>query len=139
MKYYKDNIYKENDTSTHLNLFIASGYDRNLYFFQGTETFFFSYIHFKSVKRRIKKVILYYLDRYYLLFDYCHMSLFNMAYKNCSFIIERDNIEGIDVIMSLGRFALITIILLKLPLTYNFFIISFFEFCLDSMNITNTR
>jgi amino acid permease len=153
IRYYWDEVYKEDDPKTHLNIFsLSSSFDSNLFFFQGTATLFYSFTShlgafpvFKSltnnVERRISKVIL----RTILLDFFFFMIISICGYltwpiNTPALIIERDNIAGgVDVIMSLGRLGLIIIIIMKLPVSYNAFRTSFLELILGDSNITNKR
>lgn len=153
IRYYWNNVYKEDDPTTHLNIFnISSSFDKNLFFFQGIATLFYTFTShlgafpvFQSlsnnVKRRVNKVIL----RTILLDVFLFIIIAIFGYltwpvKTPALIIERDNIAGgVDVIMSLGRIGLIVIIIMKLPVSYNSFRLSFFEMVFGDSEITNKR
>lgn len=153
IKYYWDNVYKEDDPKTHLNIFnVSSGFDSNLFFFQGTSTLFYAYTcHLGAfpifntlknrVSRRIQKVITrtIILDSvFFIIISIC--GYLTWPYKTPDLIIGRENIAGgADIIMSIGRIALITILIMKLPNTYNSFRISFLEMVFGDSNVTNKR
>jgi len=153
IQYYWNNVYNEYDDSTHLNIFnISSGFDTNLYFFQGTATLFYSYTcHlgafpiFNSLKnnimRRIHKVIIrtLFIDTVFFV-TICIAGYLTWPINTPPLIIERDNIAGgMDVIMSIGRLALLIIIIMKLPSSYNAFRISFLEMVFGDSKVTNKR
>jgi amino acid permease len=153
IQHYWDYVYKEYDKSTHLNVFnIASGFDSNLFFFQGTATLFYSFsCHlgsfpiFNSLKnnvmRRVHKVIISSIFVDTILFIIISISGYlTWPINTPSLIIERDNIAGgMDVIMSIGKIAFITVLILKFPSVFNSFRISFFELVFGDSKITNKR
>jgi len=153
INYYWENVYVNDDPNTHLKLFdFSSSFDKNLFFFQGTATLFYSFTcHlgafpiFNSLKqnvmKRIQKVIVRTL--FFDCFIFLIISVFGYLtwpIKTPSLILERDNIfGGADIYMSIGRLTLMIIILAKLPNNYNSFRISILELICGDSKLTNKR
>lgn len=152
-QYYWDKVYSEGDPQTHLNIFNpAKAFDSNLFFFQGTATFFYSYTcHIGAIPilnslknnamRRINKVI----SRTIVMNTFIFMVLATCGYltwpfKTPSLIIGRENItEGLDIVMTIGRMAICGIIIIKIPFNINSFRISFYQMLFKDATITNKR
>jgi amino acid permease len=153
INYYWEKVYKSEEPKTHLKLFdFFSCFDKNLFFFQGTATLFYSFTcHlgafpiFNSLKqnamKRIHKVIVrtLFIDCFFFLI----ISVFGYLtwpINTPSLILERDNIfGGADIYMSIGRLALMFIVLAKLPNSYNAFRISILELIYGDSKLTNKR
>ncbi len=150
---YWDKVYSEGDPETHLNIFnISKAFDSNIFFFRGTATFFYSYTcHigaipiFNSIQnnamRRINKVIsrtLILNTLIFLILSTC--GYLTWPYKTPDLIIGRGNIiGGVDVVMCIGRIALIILIIIKIPFNINSFRISFYQMLFKDPKITNKR
>jgi amino acid permease len=153
IKHYWKNIYEENDPSTHLNIFnISSGFDINLFFFQGTATFFFFYsCHtgsfpiLKSLKDKTEKRIQKVIVRGLLINTTMFSIIAIFGYLTCpidtpALIIERNNIQGgSDIAMSLCKLSLVIILIMKLPILYNIYKLSYFQLVKGDSEITNLR
>jgi amino acid permease len=153
IQHYWDKVYKENDESTHMNLFnVASGFDEHLFFFQGTAAMFYSFTcHigafpiFNSLKnnvnRRIQKVINRTILLDFLIFIIIIVCGFlTWPVNTPELIIERENIAGgKDIIMGIGKIAFIAVMIVKLPSCYNSFRISFYELIFKNTEITTAK
>jgi amino acid permease len=134
---YLHNIYKEDDPSTHLNLWnISTGFTSKLYFFQGTATLFYAYsCHIgafpiykelkNNVRRRIEKVFTrsIILDASFYLIVGVTGYLSNPL-GTPDLIIERYKLFDSDIIMTLGRIAFVFTLIMKIPANYNSFRLS---------------
>lgn len=152
-KNYWDKIYKQDDPSTYLNIFhFSSGFDKNLYFVKGTATIFFFYschpCYFpimsslkKNDVRRIHKVI----KRGLLINTFLFIILGIFGYLTCpvgtpALIIERNNIkEGPDILMSICKLSVVIVVIMKLPINFNIFKISFFQLFIGDSELTIIR
>ena len=153
VRYYYDNVYKENDPDTHLNLFdVKKGFGSALSFFQFSSSLFYSFITtigaapiFKSMKhnvlRRMQKVV-----RRTVLFDiFLFIIIAVIGYLTWpigtpSLIIERIKIvEKADIPMSIGRLALVLTIIMKLPSNYNALRLTLFNIFWGTTTITKKK
>jgi len=134
---YWNNIYKEDDPSTHLNIWdISKGFTENSYFFKGTATLFYAYsCHigafpiYKELKnnvlRRIQKIFL----RSILMDATFYMVVGITGYlsnpiSTPDLIIERYKLLGNDFVMTIGWLMFIFTLMMKIPANYNSFRIS---------------
>ena len=153
VRYYYDNVYKENDPDTHLNLFdVKKGFGSALSFFQFSSSLFYSFITtigavpiFKSMKhnvlRRMQKVV-----RRTVLFDiFLFIIIAVIGYLTWpigtpSLIIERIKIvEKADIPMSIGRLTLVLTIIMKLPSNYNALRLTLFNIFWGTTTITKKK
>lgn len=153
VKYYKENKYKEEDPSTHLNIYHAEkGFQTDLYFFQFCASLYYSYITtigavpiFNSLKnnvlRRIQKVV-----RRTVIFDiFLFLVIAIIGYLTWpvgtpDLIIERPKItRGPDIPMSIGRIALVLTIIFKMPSNYNSLRLTIFNTIWETTTITTKK
>ena len=151
-KYYLDNVYKENDPSTHANWFdISKGFTKDFNFFKGMAAVFFVYAcHpgvfpvYKSLKnnteKRINRVIM----------ESCFLDLLiYLSVAVCGFltspiseeplIIYRKKIFVNDIFMTIAKITLALDLYLCLPVYYNSFRTSFFMLAFNTDIIDNTK
>jgi amino acid permease len=131
---YLNNIYKESDKSTHLNIWdVSQGFTDNLYFFKGTATLFYAYsCHIgafpvyselkNKVLRRIQKVF----ARSVILDGTFYAIVGLTGYltnpiNTPDLIIERYKLFKTDIIMTLGWIFFIFTLIMKIPANYNSF------------------
>ena len=151
-KYYLNNIYKENDSSTHANWFdISRAFTSELNFFTSMATIFFVFTcHpgvfpvYKSLKnnneKRTNKVIF----RSVLLDLIIYLSI-----TICGFLTEplskeplviyRKKIFDNDIFMTIAKISLALDLYLCIPANYNALRASFFILAFDTDKIDNTR
>ena len=153
VRYYYNNIYKESDSTTHLNFFdIKKGFGSTLSFFQFSSSLFYSFITtigavpiFKSMKnnvlRRMQKVV-----RRTVLFDIILFSTISVIgyltwpISTPSLIIERKKIvKSADIAVSVGRIALVLTIIMKLPSNYNSLRLTLFNIFWGTTTITKKK
>ena len=129
---------------------ISNAFDKNLYFFKGSATIFYTYgCHaglfpvvtkiFNPTEDRVKKV----LRRNIILNTMFFIIIGTVGYltqpKNTpSFIMEREKI-GNDIVMTIGRLLFSLLMICKIPATYNNIRINIFEICFNTTEITNKR
>ena len=151
-KYYLNNIYNENDSSTHANWFdISKGFTSELNFFGAMATVFFIFAcHpgifpvYKSLKnnteKRINNVILksIFLDLIiYLFVAIC--GFLTSPITEEPLIIFRQKIFDNDIFMSIAKISLALDLYLCIPANYNSLRASFFILVFDSDVIDNRR
>lgn len=150
-KDYLERIYKENDETTHLNIWdISKGFTEKLYFFKGTATLFYAYsCHYgafpiykelkNNVIRRIQKVFArsIILDGTFYIIVGLSGYLSNPI-NTPDLIIERYKYFDSDIVMTLGWIAFIFTLIMKIPANYNSFRITLIHlFGYEDSNISN--
>lgn len=152
-KYYQNNIYNENDSSTHINLYnFKYGFDSSLYFFQFCSSLFYSFVTtigavpifntlHNNVLRRMQKVV-----RRTVLFDIvlfliiAVIGYLTWPINTPDLVIEREKIrDGPDIPMSIGRLALVVTVMMKLPNNYTSLRITIFNVMWGNTEITNGK
>lgn len=151
LDHYWKVLYKENDSSTHLNWTNAgTAFTSDLLFFKGAATLFYAYschvgiypIYEKLVdncKRRTRKVLL----RSVLLDASFYLVVGISGYltepiKTHSVIIEREKI-GNDIVMTICRLLIIVLLFAKIPANFNALRISVFQIIWGDTEIDNKR
>ena len=150
--YYLDNIYNENDPTTHANWFdISKGFTKELNFFKGIATVFFVYACHPGVfpvykclknntEKRINKVIM--RSCFLNLIIYLSISVCGFLTEPISeepLIIYRKKIFDNDIFMTIAKISLALDLYLCLPAYYNSFRTSFFMLVFNKDTIDNTR
>jgi amino acid permease len=150
--HYWEETYKEDDPSTHLNLWnVGIGFTKDLNFFKGSATLFYAYsCHVgalpvyktlkNNVQRRIQKVF-----KRSLLLDAILYSVvgilgyLSMPINTPDLIVERYKLFDSDLIMDIGRIATALTIIMKVPANYNSFRISVLEVFFNTTEISNKQ
>lgn len=152
--YYKENIYKEDDPTTHINWwdFSAPFDPKTLYFFTGAATVFFSYTcHsgafpvYKSLKRnvsvRINKVFMrsVILNTFvYLVVGIC--GFLTQPYTKDDLVIFREKIpDSNDTAMTIARLLMAANLILSTPANFNGYRVSFLSLFYNDVNIINEK
>jgi amino acid permease len=152
MNDFWQNIYRENDPKTHLNIWdVSSGFTKDLNFFKGTATLFYAYsCHIgafpvykelnNNVLRRIQKVFRRSLildASFYILVGFT--GYLSNPIDTPALIIERYQLFSNDYVMTIGRISFIFTLIMKIPVNYNSFRIAFLGLLgKDTNNIPNT-
>lgn len=151
-EYWKDNIYKEDDKSTHINWwdFSAPFQPGTLYFFTGAATVFFSYTcHsgafpvYKSLKRnvsvRINKVFM----RSVILNTFVYLvvgiaGFLTQPHRKDDLVIFRQKIPGSnDIAMTIARLLMALNLILSTPANFNGYRVSFLSLFYGDITIIN--
>jgi amino acid permease len=152
--YYKENIYKPDDISTHINWwdFSAPFDPHTLYFFTGTATVIYSYTcHtgafpvYKSLKRnvsvRINKVFMRSTiinTIVYLTVGIC--GFLTQPYTKDDLVIFRRKIPGSnDIAMTIARLLMATMVILFTPVNFNGFRLSFLSLFYKDTTVINNN
>lgn len=135
---YHNEIYKKDDSSTHLNIIdVSKGFDKDMSFFKSIATLFYAYsCHLGAfpvinslenrTKRRINKVFVtaIVIDA----ISYCIIGIsgyLTQPIDTPDLIIERKSIFSNDWVMTVGRILFILTLFTKIPSNYNALRISF--------------
>ncbi len=129
---YWQNVYKEDNKATYLNIFdIWIGFDKELNFMRGTALLFYGFgTHFsaypimKSLKNRTYVRLQKVFFRGTLVCGILYMAMgaigyLSVPYKTPDLIVERYQIFHPDIFMSIGRGLYITTLIFKIPANYN--------------------
>jgi amino acid permease len=150
--YYKENIYKKDDPSTHPNYYdITPALKPDLKIFSCLATIFFSYTcHigafpvYKSLKNNISRRINKVFRRSILLDTFIYISVgvagfFTAPVDTPQLIIYRKSINKNDIYMSVARIGIALSLIMNTPPNYNSFRISFFEVFFKTNEIDNKK
>ena len=150
--YYKKNIYKKDDPSTHPNYYdITIALKPDLKIFSCLATIFFSYTcHigafpvYKSLKNNISRRINKVFRRSILLDTFIYVSVgvagfFTAPVDTPQLIIYRKSINKNDIYMSVARIGIALSLIMNTPPNYNSFRISFFEVFFKTNEIDNKK
>lgn len=150
---YYENDYKEDDPKTHLNIWdIGSGFTDDFYFFKGTATIFYAYTcHIgafpimkglkNNVNRRIQKVFKRAIVTDAILYILVGTAgFFTVPFQTPDLIIMRKSIFNNDILMTIGRLAIVLTLMVKIPAKYNLFRLSFMQLVFnESGEISNKK
>lgn len=132
MKYYWENIYKENDKKTWINFYnISAGFDSNYYFFRTFAALFFGYDYHvglisvvstlkkNDVPRKVKVMrrSMFSYTLIYLLFG--TVGYLSVPINTPDLMIFREKIYKSDWLIDIGRILTVISYVMKLPIMYN--------------------
>lgn len=150
--YYKENIYKPDDISTHINWwdFSAPFDSSNLYFFTGTATIFYSYTCHTgvfSVYRSLKRNVSVRINKVFMRSTILNMVIYlflgicgflTQPYTKNDLIIFRKKIPGSnDIAMIIARLSMAIMVFLFTPSNFNGFRCSFLSLFYKDTTVIN--
>lgn len=150
IKNYWENIYDENNPETWMNLYnIKSGFDSDFYFFRTFCTIFFGFNYhtgvipvcstlkktaFRTKNKILKRSLISYTIFFFL---FGTIGFLTCPIKTPDVIILRYKLFSSDWLINVGRGLIILSLLLKIPINFNSFKISFYSLLTDQPDQNN--